>query len=160
MADTAETTSADKKAGGKKKILIIGLAVACLAGGGGGAWFFLKGSNASSAAAAPAPRPPVFLPLDAFTVNLQKEERDHIAQVVITLQMEDAQSSEAIKLHMPEVRNRILIQLTSKSASSLYSTQGKELLAQELVAALNQPFVGQAKQPKALGIFFTSFLIQ
>jgi flagellar FliL protein len=160
MSKPTESAPAEKKSGSKKILIIVGLTVFCVIAGGAGAWYFMRPAPAATAAAAPAPKPPVFLPLEVFTVNLQQEEREHVAQVVMTLQVEDAQSSDMFKAHMPEARNRILMLLSSKKASELYPTDGKEKLAKEIVATVNTPFAGQVQPQKAVNAFFTSFLIQ
>jgi flagellar FliL protein len=160
MSNPTESAPAEKKAGRKKVLVIASIIAICTIAGSAAAWYFTKSVPTASAATAPAPKPPVFLPLEVFTVNLQQEEREHVAQIVMTLQVEDSQSADSIKTHMPETRNRILILLSSKKASDLYPTAGKEKLANEIVATVNTPFAGQVQPQKAVNAFFTSFLIQ
>src|SRR5262245_25313336 len=64
-----------------KKLLFIGLALAVLAAaGGGGAWWFMHRETAPDKHKAEPAKPPVFAPLDAFTVNLQQEDTAQFAQ--------------------------------------------------------------------------------
>src|SRR5262245_34950501 len=81
------------QAAGKKskKLLFMALGLVLLAGAAGGAWWFMhkdKG-GAHSAAAAEPEKPPVFAPLDNFTVNLQQEDTAQFAQIGLTLRMAD-----------------------------------------------------------------------
>ena len=65
-----------------------------------------------------------------------------------------------IKLLMPEVRNRILLLLSSKTASQIATVEGKKQLAAELLGEINQPFVEGSKGQSVESVLFTSFVIQ
>lgn len=139
MSDAQDAKPA--ASGGMKKIVML-LAVALLIGGGGGAgaWWMLgrdKGESAPQAKAAPVV-PPVFLPLEAFTVNLRPEPggNQHYIQIGITLKIAGDSMSEKIKGLMPEIRNHLLLLLSSKTASELLRPEGKARLAQDLRAAV------------------------
>ena len=70
----------------KKKLFIIaGALVVLLGGGGAGAWFFMHGAHDTKEKAAEPAKPPVYLPLETFTVNLQGGEQ--YLQTDITLQV-------------------------------------------------------------------------
>ena len=155
MSDTQDTKPA--ASGGRKKIIIL-LALALLIGGGGGAgaWWMLgrdKETSAPQAKAAPVV-PPVFLPLEAFTVNLRPEPggNQHYIQVGITLKISGEPMSEKIKGLMPEIRNHLLLLLSSKTAGELLHPEGKTRLAQDLriaVASIAEPAAVPASPQKA-----------
>ena len=67
---------------------------------------------------------------------------------------------EEIKLHMPEVRNRILLLLSSKTASQLMTVEGKRKLALELETEINQQFALRDAGHAVENVLFTSFVIQ
>lgn len=122
---------------------------------GGGAWYFLQ--EPSWAEARPAtPSPPVFVTLDQFTVNLLPEESDQYLQVMLAIKVADNSAVDAIKLHMPEVRDRILLLLSSKQTSDLITVEGKQKLSKEIVAETR----ALVPQEKVMNVFFTSFVIQ
>lgn len=114
--------------------------------------------------------PPVFVPLDAFTVNLIPEEAgDQYLQVILSLELEDAEAETALKGQMPKIRNDITIFLSGKKASELITNEGKLLLAEHLRdkinVVLNPPVInrrGQMIPPDGpvLAVLFTSFIIQ
>ncbi|MBZ0125830.1 MAG: flagellar basal body-associated FliL family protein, partial [Rhodocyclaceae bacterium] len=110
--------------------LILGLVV-LLAAGGGGAWFFLfkdQGADAAQQGAqAQAPKPPVFVPLDMFTVNLAADEGGQFLQVGATLRVLDQAAADAVKQYMPEVRHRTLGLLASKKPSQITTAEGREV---------------------------------
>ena len=174
QAKGGEDTEGEEAAPPKKRSkLIIGLAALLLLGGGGGAaWYLLKPApGETEAAAKPAPvKPPVFLPLEAFTVNLMHDDASpQYLQVGLSLKMTDPAMVEAVKQRMPEVRNRILLLLSSKKASDISSPQGKEALSTELMREIGKPLsaaapaAGGATLASSAGIesvLFTSFVIQ
>lgn len=144
----------------KKRLLIAGVALALLGSGGAGAWYYTQQNNAPHAAKAEPPKLPVFVNLEPFTVNLQPDDGEQYLQVALTLQVDDEAQTEFIKLHMPQVRNRLLLLLSSKKASEISTVEGKNRLASEIVAQVKQPFAPKAAPQKVSGVFFTSFVIQ
>jgi flagellar protein FliL len=102
---------------------------------------------------------PTFLNLDAFTVNLQQEIGEQYLQVTLTVKTSDDGASEAMKLHMPEIRNRLLLLLSSKKPSELLTVPGKVQLAEEILREVKQP-VPEALRANVLAVYFTSFVIQ
>ena len=125
---------AEKKSGRARLVIII-VAVLLLGGAGGAAaWYY--GQLQST----PAPKIPVFLSLETFTVNLEPENSDQHLQTTLTLKVGDNEAVNKIKLHMPEVRNRVLLLLSSKTASQIATVEGKKKLATELLVEINQPF--------------------
>src|SRR5574340_554089 len=121
---------------GKKLVLLLVVLVLLGAAGGGATWFFAfrgKTGSAPQEQAKPHPqKPPVFVPLDAFTVNLQPEGGDQYLQVMATLKVLDAPTGDSVKAYMPEIRHRILLLLSSKKASEIGSVDGRERLSDEI----------------------------
>ncbi|PKO46954.1 MAG: flagellar basal body-associated protein FliL [Betaproteobacteria bacterium HGW-Betaproteobacteria-22] len=148
----------------KKKLIIIIAAVLLLGGGGGGAaWFFTQGKadhKKEEAKHAEPAKAPVFLTLDTFTVNLQPDPDEKFLQVDISLQVASPEAAEAIKLHMPAVKNRLLLLLTSKTATEISTVEGKQELSNEIVEEIKRPFAADAKPQEVLDVFFTSFVVQ
>ena len=146
-----------------KKILALAIVVLLAIIGGGGAWFYHSGfamSNPAAQAAPQAPKPPVFMTLETFTVNLQGEEVQQFLQVSMTLQVTNDAQVDLIKMHMPQARNRLLLLLSSKKSSEILSVEGKKKLAADIVTQLKQPFTPQGPQPGVTDVFFTSFVVQ
>jgi flagellar FliL protein len=114
-------------------------------------------------------KPPTFLPLDPFTVNLRRDEGDHYLQTVIVLRVADAKTGDGLKGYMPEIRHRINLLLSSRLPSELFTTEGRELLAASIVdegnAALGFPVMTDARgRATSTGpiqaVLFNSFIIQ
>ena len=143
----------------KTLFLILGAAVLVLGGGGAGAWYFTQPKSAHPAKAE-SPKPPVFINMESFTVNLQSADSDKFLQTAFTLQVKDDAQVELIKLHLPEVRGRLLMLLSSQKADEILSPEGKNKLAGEIIAQVNKPFEPKAAPQIVTGVFFTSFVIQ
>ena len=147
-----------------KKMLIIIIAVVVLALGGAGAFFMLKGGgdaeHKTEKKASKPHAPPVFVALDAFTVNLQPENGDQYLQIQFTLQVSDEKQVELIKANMARVRSRVLLLLSSKKASEISTPEGKATLSKELVTTLQAPFVEKGDPQEISDVLYTAFIIQ
>lgn len=161
-ADSKEHAPAATTSKKKLWIMILG-GVLLASAGGGAAWFFLgraaPADSAKSVKHEPA-KPPVFVVMDSFTVNLQPEAGDQFLQVGMTLQVADQAQVDLIKLYMPLVRSRLLLLLSSKKASEISSVEGKKNLSDEIITQLKLPFSPGTEPQKVSGVFFTSFVIQ
>lgn len=165
-AQQAEASEGAVKPKGKKP-LIIAVAILVLAIGAGAGWYFTKGKGdhgePAKKAAPEKPKQSKFVPLEAFTVNLQRgEEGDQFLQIGITLKIDDPDLEGKIKQAMPEIRSRILMLLSGKRASELVPVSGKKQLAQEILLEANTALgfkpaksketAAQGKQDAASGV--------
>jgi len=136
------------KKSSKKLILGIVITLIVLLGAGGG-WYFTKGKQAAHSAEevkeAP-PKPPIFVPLEPFTVNLQREASDQYLQLGLTMKVFDPEIEAKIKANLPEVRSKILQLLTTKTATELLTAEGKKMLVKEIISISN-PVIGIIDMP-------------
>lgn len=149
----------------KSRLLIIVIAlVVVLAGGGGGAWYFMSQKSADhkpGRAVSKEVAPPVFLALDAFTVNLQPGETgEQFLQTNLTLQVVDQTQADLLKTYMPNVRSRLLLLLSSKKAGDILTVEGKKTLSQEILEIFKEPLVPGGPKAKVSNVLFTSFVVQ
>lgn len=161
-AEAAEGGGKSPPKSNKLLIIILSATVLLLGGAGAGGWFWWQqqtGGDKTRKAAPPAP--PVFAAMEPFTVNLQSEPgSEQFLQVALTLQVGDTSDVDAIKLYMPQVRSRVLLLLSSKTASEIATVDGKKKLAAEIMSQIKQPFAANAQALKVNDVFFTSFVIQ
>ena len=179
--DAATTEAAPKKKGKLLLIIVIVLLVVLVAVAGVVVLLLLKkdkggDDHAASAAGEPAPhatidlsKPPTFVPLDPFTVNLRRDEGDHYLQAVIVLRVADPKLAESLKAFMPEIRHRINLLLSSKLPSELADTIGRETLAEGIANQVNEslgfPVTTDSRgRTRSNGpvqaVLFNSFIIQ
>jgi len=81
-------------------------------------------------------------------------------QIAMSLQVGDEEHAEKIKQFMPEVRSRLLILLSGQSGSDISTTEGKAVLANQIIQQVNMPFTGRKDEQHVTAVFFTSFVIQ
>jgi flagellar FliL protein len=170
-----------------KKLLIIILAVVLLVvlGGGGAAYMFMQKGDHAEDGDEEVPEEttkskkkdkkkeahvaPIFVNLDAFTVNLVPETGDQYLQVALSLEVEDPADDAALKTQMPKIRNNLTLLLSSKKASELLPKEGKEQLAEALKDEINSVITPPKKNKKGevtmpdgpvKSVLFTSFIIQ
>lgn len=169
----------------KSKVLLfslVGVLVLALAAGGA-AWFLLRPKDGAEPKAvahkpekkAEKARPPIYVSMETFTVNLQAEHGEHLLQTTFSLKVSDEAVEQAIKQNLPEVRSRLLLLLSSKRPSELGSVEGKQALANEIAADVNRVLNPAAAKPEAgaagaaaaepaagpvASVFFTNFIIQ
>lgn len=136
-AKKEDAAVADAPKSNKKMIIIAAVLVSVI--GGGAAWYFMKGKSADHAevAKAEAHKEPIFIPLEAFTVNLQREEADQYLQVNISLKVFEPELVEKIKAVLPEIRSKLNLLLSSKRPSELAMAEGKKKLAAEIAVETN-----------------------
>ncbi len=135
-----KSTESQAPAKPKKKwlLIVVGAVVAAMAIGGG-AWYFSKVKKPAGQEVKPTENStqPIFVPLDSFTVNLQREQGDQVLQVGLTLKIYNQDLNEKIKNAMPEIRSNLLLLLSSKRASELISVEGKKKLVGEIITLVN-----------------------
>jgi flagellar FliL protein len=171
-ADPKADAAAAAPAGSKKKLIIMILAaILVLGAGAGGGWYFSQSQAAHGEEEAPAKEhkkkkkkdpeaKPEYVPVEAFTVNLQPENGEQYLQVQFTLQVAGAEQATLVKDNMAVVRNRVLLLLSGKKASEINTVQGKQQLATEIKETVTDPFEKDGDEQEVSDVLFTSFIIQ
>lgn len=172
----------------KQMLIMIIAGVLLLAILGGGAALFLtkkkpaatdgeeETSEVTTKKKAAHAKPPVFMQLEPFTVNLQPEAGDQFLQVVLNFQVGTEKEAEEVKTYMPAMRHQILMLLSSKKPSEISTVEGRETLAGEIKDKANGVLGFEEPSPKkkskhteedaeesaqpVQAVLFTSFIIQ
>ncbi len=169
MSSAALPLPAEAAPKSKKKLLILIVAAVLLVGAAGGGAFWFMHQKAAAAADEHADedqpkakkkrkdtKPPVFTTLENFTVNLAGG--DHFLQLGIVLQLKDEETAEKVKTFLPQIRNRILLLLSSKTVEELETPKGKQALVEEILADTREPIKEDGEDVQA--ILLGSMLIQ
>lgn len=175
--DTEEGTGEEGtgEEGGKKKsskMLIIIIAVVVLLGGGGGA-FFMMGSGGEEEVAEngeavegeegeeTAAKNAFYFSLDPpFIVNFTGKSRARFLQVNIEGMTRDEKVKEEITKHLPQVRNNIVLLLSSKTHDELNNPEGKEKLRKDVLKEMQGILVAETGKEGIEDVYFTSFVMQ
>jgi flagellar FliL protein len=159
-SETQDTAPAAKPRGKSRALLLIIVFMLLAAGGGGGGWFYLRTTHAN-AETNPAPKktePPAFVNLETFTVNLA--DREHYLQIGLAYEVEGNETTEAMKVHMPILRSKILLLLSSKNSEELATPDGKTRLATDLVDQARETLPLAAPDKGIAAVHFSAFVIQ
>jgi flagellar protein FliL len=182
-ADPKKAESPAAGSGGKKKLVsMIGVAVALVAISIGGTVVALKmlGPKAPDAAHAEAAAeeahaaPAIYLELAPnFTINFSVNGRQRFLQAALTLLYRDPELEALIKLHMPAIRNGLVLMLSNKNFDELQSQEGKDAMrieALEIVQGIldkeidalvkNDPENKHIPKGKVEQVLFTNFVMQ
>lgn len=103
---------------------------------------------------------PIFIPLEAFTVTLSDGDNERILHLGLTLRVSDDQSRQRIERYMPEVRNRVLMVLSSQKPQVVQSLDGKLAMAKAVQASINKPFAPLPDGQYVTDVLFTAFVVQ
>ena len=172
MAKNDAASAADGQPGGKGKLkLIILMVVGLLLAVGlsvGGTWFVLsKGDKqgeatpAQTVAAAPVRQPALYQELmPAFVVNFNYQNRARYLQVSMALMSRDAAGMEKLKVHMPVLRNRLVMLLSSQDFGALQTPLGKEMLLQQALASVQELAQKEPGSTVVEQVLFTTFVLQ
>ena len=82
-------------------------------------------------------KPPRFVAMDEFTVNLPGRGGEHYLQTKILLRTGDAATETKIKSFMPIIRDKILLVLSSRTMQELATVDGKNAMAKEIALVIN-----------------------
>lgn len=150
--------------GNKKKIILFVLIGILSVGAGiGGTWYFMKQQqeDRSDVTAKKKKKPTTFIKLESFTVNLQSDNREpRYLQVELSLKANESEAVKIIENKKPEVRNQILLLLSSKKPSEINTLEGKQKLSQEIIQAIRSKIDSEDLEDDILDVLFTSFIIQ
>jgi flagellar FliL protein len=95
-------------------------------------------------------------PLDTFIVNLADEDGKRYLRVTMNLELSKELLPEMIDAKLPQIRDRILMLLPSKTFADINSIDGKEILREELIEQINEVVPAGT----VMNIYFTEFVIQ
>ena len=99
---------------------------------------------------------PALVPLAPFLVNLSGDQGQRYLRLVAHVEVRGDLAKDELEKHLPEVRNRLLFLLTSKTFADISSTQGKYDLQADITKNINETLDG----PFIRKTYFTEFIVQ
>ena len=96
------------------------------------------------------------IPLESFIVNLADSAEIKYLKVTVNLEVASEGASEELQARMPQIRDGLLMLLTSKTSSDVKEIGGKLKLQDEMVARVNN----YLKEGKIKAVYFTEFVMQ
>jgi len=157
MADEQVQDKGQKKSH-MKLFIIIGVAVAVAVGASVGIMMFMNGNKDTahkeekkSHAEATAVQS-----LDPFIVNIYDGQELRYLKLRVEMEISGEEAKTELTSRQAQIRDAILVILTTKTLQDVQYLQGKNQLKQEIMAAVTKIVTpGKVKQ-----IFFTDFVVQ
>ncbi len=173
MADKEEDLDLDVKGGGKSNtLLLIILIVLLLVVGGGGAAFFLLGGDDKEggneeAAGSEHPAEKIeakevhYLKFEKeFVVNLEDNSKVNFMQVEIQIMAHSMEPLNLVEHHMPVIRNKLMLILSSQKYEEVNTREGKEKLREEIKEAIQEILHEESPNANIEAVYFTSLIMQ
>ncbi len=98
---------------------------------------------------------PIF-PLKSFIVNLAGDNGTRYLKIKMDLEITDESFNNDIRQRIPQIRDSIMMILTSKRYVDIKDTEGKIALREDIHNRVNTFF----KKPCISSVYFTDFVIQ
>ena len=142
---------------GMKLYIIVAVAVA-LAVGGTAAFFMLSGGERKKAGdvRTESKAAPAIFPLEPFIVNIYDGQELRYLRIKVEMEVANEEAKSELTAKQAQMRDTILVLLTTKTMLDIRDQQGKNQLRQEIFNA-----VGRIVSPgKVQKIYFTDFVVQ
>jgi len=160
----------DQQSGNMKTIILTAVSVLLMVGFGVGGYLFgmKSGSSAISAVDASLSKQGAAVDVEASSgigptlaindiiVNLLDDQESRYLKAAITLEMDGSDGVKEVEDRQPQVRDAILMLMSSKTFAELRDMQGKLQLRAELMERIN----GFLQKGKVRTIYFTDFVVQ
>ena len=157
-----------------KKLIIIGVAVVLLlAIAGGAAFFFLGGSDDAAMVEGEAATgeageeiaeeldPPIYHGLDPdFVIAFQNPKSVRFVKASIEVMVRDDDVIEDLKLHMPAIRDGIIMLFSTKTEDDLLLAEGKEKFRAEILKEIRDTLEELTGAPGVEAVYFSNFVMQ
>jgi flagellar FliL protein len=112
---------------------------------------------------APVEKPLIYEPLSpAFVVNFSGNPEIRVVQIEITAAASSKEILDALKKHMPILRNNVLLLISGQDPVGFKTAEGKEALRSKIKEEMNKIVAEQTGKKKAAvdDIYFTGFVMQ
>jgi len=152
----AEEDQAPKKS--KLKLIIIAVVVLLVGAGGIYGYSKFNKNKEEKAETKKAEKVSIVCPLNSFVVNLLDKQGVGKRYLKVTMQIEVGKEEEKLLIenHKPQIRDTVLLLLSSQSLKEINTMEGKLELKQGLLSRMNQ-ILGDGVVRR---IYFTEFVVQ
>lgn len=155
----------------KKKWIIIGLAIVLLAGISVAGTLFLLGGDDELPEDAeaeelveeevPEVSAAIYYPMKPeFITNYEVRGRQRYMQLSVTLMLRENDVVAGLELHMPALRNAMVMLLRGQDYQELQTAEGKELLRQQSLLKIQEVLQQEIGKPGIEQVLFTNLVLQ
>ena len=172
--ENTEAEQEEKSSGMKKIIMFAVVGLVMLAIGVGGTMFMMGSDDSSSEEMAeeemmeegemmeePMMKDSIYHDLHpAFVANFSGQSKKKYMQVYVVAMAYEQSVIDDLKLHMPAVRNNILMTLSKKTSDEIATVEGKEMLRQEVLESVQKTMAEKTGEEGIQDLYFTKFVAQ
>lgn len=154
----------------RKKLLIIVVGIIGLVAISVGATFalvthFIEPAATESVDAADpaleAKKPAIYYSLQpVFVVNFEAQRRQRFLQIEVNLLLREQNVIPALELHMPAIRNGLVMLFSAQVYEELRTAEGKEKLRQDALLSVQSVLQKEIGKPGVEQVLFTNFVMQ
>lgn len=161
--------------GAKKRplgIILISLIAVAASAMAGFTWYEMKGIKSQIAAGnadekklpeqeAPVPVAPVYLSLETFTVSLKPtaDDSDRVLYIGLTFRLKEESDKKILEEYLPEVRSRLLVTFSRKTAAELATDEGKTQLIEQIKSETGKD-LNSILNATITDVLFNAFIIR
>lgn len=164
MADEENT---EEQGGGKGKLIIFAAIALVLVGVSIGGTLFATGffsadeEIAEEAVEEELDLPAIYYSLQPkFQTNYRVDGRQRFLQAALTLVTREQDVIDAIELHSPLIKSRIVTLLGQQEFATLHKNEGRETLRQASLEAIQSILNEEIGKPGVENVLFTDFVMQ
>lgn len=154
----------------KNRLKLVIVAVAALllaiALSAGGTWYFLNKDKPAEPAIAAQSATQAKLPAlyeelaPPFVVNFDANGRTRYMQVSLALMARDPQQLATLRVHMPALRNQLVMLFSSQDFEQLNAPLGLDMLKQKVTATVQELAMREVGAPVVEQVLFINFVMQ
>ncbi len=105
--------------------------------------------------------PPIYLPLEPpLVATFEDRSAVRFLQLTLEVMARDQDSIEAVQMHMPVIRNNLLMLMGGRTLTDLTSREGKEALRAEALEEVQRILEANTGESGVEELYFTSFVVQ
>lgn len=106
-------------------------------------------------------QPAIYYPmLPVFVVNFESQGRQRFLQAELNLLVRENDIVPALELHMPAIRNSLVMLFSGQIYEDLQTAEGKELLRQQALLSVQEVLEKETGKPGVEQVLFTNFVMQ
>lgn len=105
--------------------------------------------------------PPIYVELgEPFVVNFVEGAQIRYLQVKIEAMTRDQVVADAVKTHLPQIRNNLVLMFSNLDYGSLASAEGKQKIRDQALLEIQNILKEETGNSGAEAVYFTSFVMQ
>jgi len=160
----------EETGGSAKKFIILGVAALLVIAIAVAAFLFLggddtaptEGEESATAEETSEPKGPaqyVGVP-EAITSNLPGKNKSRTVQIKMSFMVRGDDAREAVRTHMPQLKNDVLMLVSQQSADELKTPEGRKALQQKALQTVQATLTELVGEPTVEKVLFVSFVMQ